>query len=93
MLPDTHQHDTRDVEKEGNERIGQQQFQPDSRDSRPRKLMPLGSVCDEKIDERADRRIVVQRDQRIHVITSTVATRYQVLDHDDAERLEDKPAE
>lgn len=85
MISETYQHNARDVEKESNERIGRQQSEPDIRDSRPRNFMSLGSICDEKIDESADGRVVIQRDQRIHVISSTVASRYQVLDHDDAE--------
>lgn len=55
--------------------------------------MPLGGICDDEIDESADGRVVVQRDQRVHMILSSVAAGDQILDHDDAERLEDEPAE
>lgn len=88
MLRQTHQEDAGHVEEECHRRVEHQHAIPGIRHSRPFKLRSLKEDGKEQVDDRPDRRKVVQAHQRIHL--HALGTQHD-LDHDQPRALADRP--
>lgn len=83
---ETYQEDDRDVQEEGNETVQEQREQANVVDLVHGYLGDFPDQSNAEVHDRADRRKVVQRDQRVHLVLGRAK---QTLHHGKADGLED----
>lgn len=88
-LDKTYQEDDRHVQQERNECVGQECEDANAVDVAHGHARNLNEHGDHAIDNSAGRRIVIQRDERVHL---ELGGAQHALDHDETEGLEDDTA-